>query len=125
DAAASHLALHACEHLCFLGTGVLFWWAVSGAGSRHETGAAVVTVFVASLPGTVLGAFMTLSTAPWYPRYVTGSVAAAVPDQQVAGVVMWAVGGMAYVAAGTALFVGWLRELEHTSPSRAGLETVR
>jgi len=40
-------------------------------------------------------------------------------------VVMWAVGGMAYVVAGAALFVAWLRDIERTSPSRAGLEPVR
>jgi len=55
--------LHAAEHLSFLLTGVAFWWLVARSG----TGAAVITIFVASLPGTLLGALMTLSTAPWYP----------------------------------------------------------
>jgi cytochrome c oxidase assembly factor CtaG len=85
----------------------------------------VITIFLASLPGTLLGALMTLSTAPWYPRYATGSPAAALRDQQLAGVVMWAVGGMAYVAAGAAVFVIWLRELERRSPARVTLEPIR
>jgi putative membrane protein len=121
DAAAAHVPLHAAEHLTFLLTGVAFWWVVARAG----TGAAVITIFLASLPGTLLGALMTLSTAPWYPRYTTGSVAAALQNQQLAGVVMWAVGGMAYVAAGAALFVMWLRELERRSPARVTLEPLR
>jgi putative membrane protein len=121
DAAAAHAPLHAAEHLTFLLTGVAFWWLVARAG----TGAAVITIFVASLPGTLLGALMTLSTATWYPRYATGSVTRALQDQQLAGVVMWAVGGMAYVAAGAALFVMWLRDLERRSPARVTLEPLR
>jgi len=118
DAAAAHVPLHAAEHLSFLVTGLAFWWLVARLG----TGSAVIAVFVASLPGTLLGALMTLSTAPWYPRYTTGSVAAALQDQQLAGVVMWAVGGMAYVAAGAVLFVMWLRDLERVSPARVAME---
>jgi cytochrome c oxidase assembly factor CtaG len=121
DAAAAHLPLHAAEHLSFLLTGFAFWWVVTRLG----TGSAVITIFVASLPGTLLGALMTLSTATWYPRYATGSASAALQNQQLAGVVMWAGGGMAYVAAGAALFVMWLRELEHRSPSRVTLEPSR
>jgi putative membrane protein len=118
DAAVTHVPLHALEHLSFLLTGVAFWWIVAGAGRRAGTAAAVVTIFVASLPGTLLGALMTLSTSPWYPHYAHHSFAAALQDQQLAGVVMWAVGGMAYVAAGAVFFVAWLRDLERTSPSR-------
>jgi cytochrome c oxidase assembly factor CtaG len=120
DAAATHLPLHAAEHLSFVLTGVAFWWLVARAG----TGAAVITIFLASLPGTLLGALLTLSTATWYPHYATGSATAALQDQQVAGVVMWAVAGMAYVAAGAVLFVVWLHELERRSPSRV-VQVVR
>jgi putative membrane protein len=119
DAAATHLALHAAEHLSFLLTGLAFWWIVASAGRRAGSAASVITIFVASLPGTLLGALMTLSTSPWYPHYERGSFAAALQNQQLAGVVMWAVGGMAYVAAGAALFAALLRDLERTSPSRA------
>lgn len=122
DAAVSHLALHATEHLTFLGTGLAFWWTLAGSRHRLPTGAAVVTIFLASLPGTLFGALMTLSTAPWYPAYASGSAAHALQDQQLAGVVMWAGGGMAYVAAGASLFVTWLRDLERASPARASLE---
>jgi len=118
DAAATHLALHAAEHLSFLLTGLAFWWIVAGTGRRAGSAASVITIFIASLPGTLLGALMTLSTSPWYPHYEHASFAAALQDQQLAGVVMWAVGGMAYVAAGAALFAAMLRDLERASPSR-------
>jgi putative membrane protein len=124
DAAVVHVPLHALEHLTFVLSGVAFWWIVAGAGRRVGTAAAVVTIFVASLPGTLLGALMTLSTSPWYPHYAHHSFAAALQDQQLAGVVMWAVGGMAYVVAGAVFFVAWLRDLERTSPSRPSLKTA-
>jgi putative membrane protein len=125
DAAVGNDAIHAAEHLTFLGTGLLFWWTVAGAGRRAGTAAAVLTIFVASLPMTLLGALMTLSTSPWYPTYATHSFAASLQSQQLAGVVMWAFGGFVYVLAGAVLFLAWMRELERASPSRAGLEPVR
>jgi cytochrome c oxidase assembly factor CtaG len=125
DAAVGNDAIHAAEHLTFLGTGLLFWWIVTGAGRRWGTAAAVITIFIASLPATLLGALMTLSTSPWYPRYATRSFAASLQNQQLAGVVMWAFGGMVYVIAGVALFVSWMRELDRVTPSRAGLEALR
>jgi putative membrane protein len=118
DAAATHLPLHAAEHLSFLLTGLAFWWIVAGAARRAGSAASLVTIFAASLPGTLLGALMTLSTSPWYPHYAHASFTAALQDQQLAGVVMWAVGGMAYVAAGAALFAAMLRDLDRASPSR-------
>jgi putative membrane protein len=124
DAAVARVPLHALEHLTFVLTGVAFWWIVAGAGRRVGTAAAVLTIFIASLPGTLLGALMTLSTSPWYPHYAQHSFAAALQDQQLAGVVMWAVGGMAYVVAGAVFFVAWLRDLERASPSRPNLEAV-
>ncbi|MCU1426698.1 MAG: cytochrome c oxidase assembly protein [Actinomycetia bacterium] len=123
DLALAHDVLHATEHMTFLATGLAFWWLIAGAGRRGGTAYAVLAVFVASLPGTALGAFMTLSTSPWYPPYATGSARAALQDQQLAGVVMWAFGGIAYVIAGAVLFVMFLRELERSAPSRATVGT--
>jgi cytochrome c oxidase assembly factor CtaG len=51
---------------------------------------------------------MVLAPRPWYPSYVTHGTAAALADQQLAGVIMWAFGGMAAVIAGAVLFATWL-----------------
>ena len=109
----------------FLATGYFFWWAVAGIAGAPDRPAMRSCVFIASLPGTLFGALMTLSTAPWYPHYATGSAAHALQDQQLAGVVMWAGGGMAYVAAGAALFVAWLRDLERIVTVATRLERLR
>ena len=55
-----------------------------------------------------LGLAMVLAPHPWYQIYVTGSVPNALANQQLAGVIMWAFGGMAAVIAGVALFASWL-----------------
>ena len=61
---------------------------------------------------------MTLAGHPWYPAYA--KAAGAVEDQQVAGVVMWAVGGLAQLVAGCALFAAWLGFVERTRPGWGG-----
>jgi putative membrane protein len=122
DAAAANNAVHALEHASFLGAGLVFWWCVAGLGSESGPAWAVVCLFVASLPATLLGALMTLSTAPWYPYYATGTTAHALARQQLAGVVMWGGGGMVYVVSAAALFAAWLARMEQSTPARARME---
>jgi putative membrane protein len=116
DAAVGNDAVHAAEHLTFLGVGCFFWWALLRLSAQLGPPAAVLALFLATLPATLLGALMTLSTTPWYPRYLTGTVTQAVTRQQLAGVVMWAVGGMVTVACAVVLFGGWLASLERAAP---------
>jgi len=110
-AALHHDALHASEHASFVVTAVAFSWAVT-VGSARRHGSAVAVVFVAALPGSALGAALTLATRPWYAEYPS------LADQQMAGVVMWAFAGVAYVLAAACLFGVWLRGLETETPAR-------
>lgn len=110
-AALDHEPLHALEHGSYLATAFAFSSAV-GVGSARHRGGAVAIVFLAAAPGSALGAALTLATRPWYPAYPS------MADQQLAGVVMWAFAGLAYVLAAAALFGVWLRGLERESPSR-------
>jgi putative membrane protein len=106
--------LHALEHFSFVTAAAAFWWAV-GAGSGRRHGGAVPAVFAAAFPGTVLGAALTLSTHPWYAEY------SSLADQQMAGVVMWAFGGLLYVLAAAALFGAWLAAAERRTPGRPAI----
>jgi len=103
--------VHAGEHLSLLLSATLFWWAL-GLGSDRPHGGAVPVLFVAALPGTALGAAMTLATTSWYPQYPS------LADQQLAGVVMWAFAGLAYVLAAAVLFGMWLSATERETPGR-------
>jgi putative membrane protein len=111
EAAVGHQVFHVLQHASYLMTATVFWWAVGlGATGRH--GAAVPVLFVAALPGTVLGAGLTLAGTPWYDVYPSLS------DQQLAGVVMWGFAGLAYVLAAACVFGLWLAGLERETPAR-------
>ena len=111
DAALRHDPVHGIEHLTLLGTAVLFWWAVLAA-SRTKIAAGVVAVFLASLACTAIGVPLVLAGKPWYLGYRS------LADQQLAGVIMWALAGAVYVVSGAALFFTWLAGVERRSPAR-------
>jgi cytochrome c oxidase assembly factor CtaG len=116
DAAIRHPLLHGFEHLSFLLAAVAFWWVVAGTGWPSRRGAAVFAVFASWFPPMGLGALMTMAKSPWYPVYMVHSSAGALGDQQMAGVVMWAVGGLASVIAAAVLFGTWLAEIDRRHP---------
>ncbi len=118
DAAVRNPTLHALEHASFLLTAVALWWAVLAAGGRSHRGAGVLTIFVACLPTSGLGVLMTLAGTPWYRVYLHGDAAAALEDQQVAGVVMWAFAGLFALVAAAVLFITWMDGLERSAPGR-------
>jgi len=106
EAALAQPVLHALQHLCFLWSALLFWWAPLG-GSRQGRGATLAYLFTTMLHTGALGALLTLAPTPWYPYY--GDRAALLGfdplvDQQLGGLVMWVPGGLAYLAVG--LWVG-------------------
>ena len=117
DAALGHDPVHAAEHVTLLVTAVLLWMALDGLRDE-QAGLALLVVFVVSFPPLLLGAAMTFARTVWYPAYARRG---GLGDQQLAGVVMWAYGGLAAVAGGIALFVTWLARLEATNPSRVGV----
>ncbi len=116
QAAVRDPALHAAEHASFLASATVAWWSVAN-GRRSRRGAAAIAALIGSLAGMALGSAMVLAPNPWYPIYVTAGRAAALGDQQVAGVVMWAFGGMAAIIAGAGLFASWLAGISsHDAP---------
>jgi putative membrane protein len=94
---------------------VFLWWTLLHV-SRARLGIGVIALFFAALPGTALGVLMTFARTVWYPVYGTGP--AALGDQQLAGVVMWAVGNTIYLIAAVALFAAWLSSMERATPAR-------
>lgn len=116
DAAIRHPLLHGVEHLCFLLSATAFWWVVAGTGWPSRRGAAVFAVFAGWFPPMGVGALMTMAQTPWYRAYVVHTRAGALGDQQMAGVVMWAVGGLASVIAAAVLFGTWMAEIDRRHP---------
>jgi putative membrane protein len=110
DLATADDGWHALEHTTFVASGIAFWCVAASLRPAHRSGLSVVAVFVLTLLATAFGALMLLARQPWYPPYATaaGSTAAAVADQQLAGVIMWAYGGVLGIGAGLAVFASVL-----------------
>jgi cytochrome c oxidase assembly factor CtaG len=107
-------AVHAAQHASFLGTGLLFWWAML-AGRRAARGAAVAWLFGAFMVTGGLGAALTLAGTLWYPDYAATTAPwglMPLDDQRVGGMIMWVPGGVSYLLAALRLVAGWLREPE-------------
>jgi len=123
DEALEHEAVHAIQHLCFFGTAALFWWGlVHGRQGRMGYGAAVVYLFVTALHGGVLGALLTVSPRVWYAPYLSPHPAGltALEDQQLAGLLMWVPGGLAFVGGALFLLAAWLRQSDRRSRFKSG-----
>lgn len=103
DAAQGRSWVHDLEHVMFLGGALLFWWPVvhpSGGKRRLSYGAGILYIFPAKIAGFVLGATLTLSSEPFYTTFLESpSLWGLTPlgDQQLAGLLMWVVGGLLYI----------------------------
>jgi len=109
-------AVHTLQHLSFLLSALLFWWAlIHGPQGAMGYGAAVLYLFTTSVHSGALGALITVAGSVWYPSYapVTASWGLTpLEDQQLGGLIMWIPASLVYVIAGLALFAGWLREAD-------------
>jgi putative membrane protein len=106
--------IHTLQHVSFLGTALLFWWALlRGRDGRLGRPAAVLYLFTTSVHTSLLGVLLAFSSRLWYPLY--GSTTAVwgltpLEDQQLAGLIMWVPAGIAYLIAALAIAASWLRE---------------
>jgi len=125
DGALGHQGWHVAQHLSFLLSSLLFWWAMMhGREGRHGYGVSALCLFATSLIGGALGALMAVSTSPWYAGYAAmgmtlGGLTPA-EDQQLAGLMMWIPGGLFHAAAALWFLFKWLNasEASHAAPAR-------
>lgn len=95
----------AIEQAMFLAAGLLLWSAV--LAPRHRA-AGVAALLVTSMHMTLLGALIGLAPRPLYMHHGADALA----DQQLAGVVMLLVGGIAYLIGGLAMLSRLLQPRE-------------
>lgn len=117
EAARFNDIVHTIEHVCFLGTALLFWWAVIHSGRHGPMGRplAAFWTLVTVVAGGLLGALLTFAPRQLYPSY--GDAASlwgmsALDDQQLAGLIMWIPAGTVHLVTGVILVGLWLRRLE-------------
>ncbi|MGY6275123.1 cytochrome c oxidase assembly protein [Methylomonas sp. MgM2] len=83
---------HLAEHAGFIIAAGLFWWSVL----RRHAATALLSVLFTLMHTGMLGALLTFAPTPFY------NDARDLQDQQLAGLIMWVPGGLAYLIAG-----GW------------------
>jgi putative membrane protein len=92
---------HIAEHLIFMATAVLMWWPVLSPMPelpRIAYPLQILYIFLQTLPGSAVGALITLSETPLYQGYANAPRIIDISplmDQQIGGALMW-VGGSAY-----------------------------
>jgi len=110
DATVENEFLHRLQHVSFLGTALIFWWALFRR-PRSNYGMGAMHVFATMVHMSLLGALLTLS-----PRLLYGAQTANAPlfgltsleDQQLAGLVMWVPAGTLYAGTALAMLGLWL-----------------
>jgi putative membrane protein len=115
--------VHATEHVTLVGSAVLLWWAIleSGRRSAFGYGTGIAAVFVVALSQGALGAVLTFAPNILYAHYAASTAIwgmAALHDQHVAGVVMWAPGKFVHGLVVVLLAVAWLRAAEERALER-------
>jgi len=96
---------HVVEHACFLVTAMGFWWAVLHSDTGRAPQALLALLFTLMHTG-FLGAFLTFASAPWYPGESRD-----LADQQLAGLLMWVMGGIPYMIGALWAARRWYRRL--------------
>jgi cytochrome c oxidase assembly factor CtaG len=108
DAAVASTGLHRLQHLSFLATGLLFWWAMLRG---RDYGVACAHVFATMFHMSLLGALITLSSRLWYVPNGGAALAfglSPIEDQQLGGLIMWIPAGTVYAGAGLVLAGRWI-----------------
>lgn len=103
---------HVVEHACFIFSAVLFWWAVLRVNPQRFARAMLALLFTLMHTG-FLGALLTFAREPLYGAERN------LQSQQLAGLLMWVMGGVPYMAAAAWLGVRWFRQLMRRAASAA------
>ncbi len=127
NATLAHANVHIFEHLCFLVTGVIFWWPICAplSESRYAPLPAMLYLFIAAVAGSLLGIILTFASPGLYPAYLhpvdtrgflslirDGWGVSPAMDQQFGGLIMWVPGGLVYLSAIIATFARWQSEAD-------------
>ncbi len=103
-AALSSVAVFALMQLTLLASATAFWL----AARRAEPAMALAAILASTVQMGLLGALITFAGQPLYAPHFSSALSWGVSpldDQQLAGLLMWAPGSLAYLSA--AVWIGW------------------
>lgn len=113
EAALFSEPLHVLEHNLFLGTALLAWWPILGplpAWPRLAPLLRCLYLFAQTIPGAIVGAFITFAAPGLYRPYDTARRIFGLDlatDQELAGLLMWVVASTVYLLLITVTFFRW------------------
>jgi putative membrane protein len=103
DFALEHEHWHEFEHICFLGSSILFWWPLvrPWPTSMHTMGwFALPYLIMADIVNTALSAFLAFCGQPVYGYYLREPNPfhiSPLSDQMLGAVIMWVVGSLGFL----------------------------
>jgi putative membrane protein len=116
QAALASDPVHALQHTCFIGFGILMWMPLVGplpVPSWFGIGAKLIYLVVVRFVGTVLGNIFIWSNTVFYPDYAPGEKdfgISALSDQGTAGVIMTVEGSLVTLGVLAWLFLLWAQQ---------------
>jgi putative membrane protein len=114
DLAVRSTAVHALEHVAFLGSAVWVWIEIVATARRNRRAQALATIclFALIVTGGVLGALLTFASRSVYDVYTGAGGLSALEDQQLAGALMWVPPSFVYAIVALRRFASWMRRTE-------------
>jgi len=115
DFALEHENWHVVEHLCFLGTSILFWYCILWpwpARTHQRNWGILIYLVAADLVNTILSAFLAFCDRPVYRYYVDHPNLFGIDplqDQVLGAVGMWVLGSFAFLLPAMVLTLQLLR----------------
>jgi len=114
-------AVHALEHLSFIGAALVGWWPVAGPETseiiKPQPPVRILYLFLLAIPCTSLAAVLTFAHTPMYSFYVTAPHIFglnALQDQHLGGLLMWLPTHMILLLALGITFINWFKASEHS-----------
>lgn len=113
EASLYNPAVHAVQHIAFFGTATLAWWPIFSTLDEFpqlHPGMKCLYLFWMAVPPTLVGAIIAFAKEPIYPTYAAAPRVWGISvllDQQMAGLIMWIIGGLIYFGVLTILFFRW------------------
>jgi putative copper resistance protein D len=113
--------LHRLEHFWYITAALIFWWPAIGhdpAPWKMNHPVRMLYVFVQMPQNSFLGNAIYTSNSPLYNHYETLTRdwgPSALGDQQMAGIIMWVIGDMMFLAALAFICYGWVKYEERST----------
>ncbi len=127
EATLHNHAIHIVEHLSFLVAATIFWWPVMSPlpERRFSHLFTILYLVAAALASSLLGVLLTFAPSILYPSYINPvDTYGLLPllrgnwgfnpalDQQLGGIIMWVLGGVAYLAGVLTVLGRWYSQTE-------------